>query len=234
MDFIFLFRAISVNIKENERVGFKADGIPKRVKVEVSYRKQSQINHFKNVLGRNQHYFTNSSYLSRGHLTPDADFVFTSAQFATYFYANVCPQFQSINGGNWNRVENLARQLAHQEQTNLDIYTGTYGQLTLPSSSGDLIPLHLSESNQIEVPEYLWKIVHNPHSHAAIVFITLNNPFARRSDVRELCPDVCQRSGINFSQNARRGFTYCCSYEDFLRRVSIQTLNVNRLLVLRN
>lgn len=230
---MFLSLFCPVNIKENDRVSFKIDGIPKRAKAEVSYRKSAQIEHFRSVLGRSQHYFTNSSFLSRGHLTPDADFVFTSAQFATYFYANVCPQFQSINGGNWNRVENLARQLAQQEQTNLDIYTGTHGQLALPSSSGDLIPLYLSESDQIEVPEYLWKIVHNPRTNAAIVFITMNNPFARRSDVRELCPDVCQQSGIDFPPNARRGFTYCCSFEDFARRVSVRTLRANRLLVLR-
>lgn len=198
----------------------------------MNYRKQSQLDHFKALLGSHQHYFTNSSFLSRGHLTPDADFVFSSAQFGTYFYANVCPQFQSINGGNWNRVENIARQLAAQEQASLDIYTGTHGQLTLASSNGDLVPLYLSETDQIEVPEYLWKIVHNPETHAAIVLITMNNPFARRSDVRVLCTDVCQQSGITFTQNARRGFTYCCTYEDFSRQLSPHSLRVSRLLVL--
>lgn len=223
------------NIKESDRVGFKIDGVPRRAKAEVSYRKQAQIAHFKTLLGRTQHYFTNSSFVARGHLTPDADFVFSSEQFATYFYANVVPTFQTINGGNWNRVENLARTFAQQEQTNLDIYTGTYGQLALASSDGDLVPLYLSESNQIEVPEYLWKVVYNAHRSAAIVFITMNNPFARRSDIRELCPDVCEQSGINFSQTARRGFTYCCSYEAFARYIPMQTpaLRATHLLTLR-
>lgn len=225
------------NIKESDRVGFKIDGIPRRAKAEVSYRKQAQIAHFRSILGRNQHYFTNTSFLSRGHLTPDADMVFSSGQFATYFFANVVPTFQTVNGANWNRVENLARQLAQQEQTNLDIYTGTYGQLALPSSDGDLVPLYLSESNQIEVPEYLWKVVYNPHRSAAIVFITMNNPFAaRRSDIRALCPDVCEQSGISFSQQtARRGFTYCCSYDAFAQYIPmhIPPLRVNHLLALR-
>lgn len=220
------------NIKESSRISFKIDGVPKRAKAEVKYRKQSQINHFKSVLGRNQNYFSNSSFLARGHLTPDADFVFSSAQFATYFYANVCPQFQSINGGNWNRVENIARRLAQQEQTNLDIYTGTHGQLALPSSSGDLVSLYLSETDQIQVPEYFWKIVANPITRAAIVFVTSNNAFATRSDVRELCPDVCRQSGIDFTQSARRGFTYCCTYEDFARQISPPRLRVDTLLTL--
>lgn len=215
-------------------MSFKINGIPARVKAEIRYRKQEQITHFKKILGRSQHYFTNSSFLSRGHLTPDADFVFTSAQFGTYFYVNVCPQFQSINGGNWNRVENAARQLAAQEQTNLDIYTGTYGQLSLVSSNGDLVPLYLSETDQIEVPEYLWKIVYNPRTNAAIVFITSNNPFIRRSDIHQLCPDVCQQSGVDFQQSARRGFTYCCTYDSFARQVSTPTLHATHLLTLQN
>lgn len=232
--FSHFFAKHLVNIKESDRPSFKTDGIPKRAKAEVSYRKQVQINRFKGILGRSQHYFTNSSFLSRGHMTPDADFVFSSAQFATYFYANACPQFQSINGGNWNRVENIARQLAAQEQTNLDIYTGTHGQLALPASSGDLVPLYLSETDQIQVPEYLWKIVHNPHTNAAIVFITINNPYARRSDVQPLCPDVCNEGGVTFTQSARRGFTYCCTYSDFARQLSPVSLKANRLLILQN
>lgn len=231
---LHLFALSIDNIKESDRVGFKINGVPRRAKAEVSYRKQAQIARFKSILGRNQHYFTNSSFLARGHLTPDADFVFSSEQFCTYHFVNVVPTFQTINGGNWNRVENHARQLAQQEQTNLDIYTGTYGQLSLPSSSGDLVPLYLSESEQIEVPEYLWKVVYNPHRSAAIVFITLNNPFAGRSDARELCPDVCAQSGINFSQTARRGFTYCCSYDSFERYIPMhKPLRATHLLTLR-
>lgn len=239
--FLFVFICFFVclpttdHIKESDRVSFKIDGVPRQAKAEVSYRKQAQIEHFKSILGRQQSYFTNTSFLSRSHLTPDADFVFSSGQFATYFYANVVPQFQSINGGNWNRVENLARMYAQQEQTNLDIYTGTYGQLALPSSNGDLVSLHLSESNQIQVPEYLWKIVHNAQRNAAIVFITLNNPFAGRTSNREqLCPDICEQSGINFPQTARRGFTYCCSYESFAPHIPMhKTLRATHLLVLQ-
>lgn len=199
----------------------------------MNYRKRTQIEHFESVLGFAQSYFTDSSFLSRGHLTPDADFVFSSAQFGTYFYANVAPQFFSINGGNWNRVENIARDLAEQEQTTLEIYTGVYGQLSLPSDSGDLIPLYLSESNQIEVPEYFWKVVLNKQKSAAIVFVTMNNPFAKQSDVRQLCTNVCRDGGYSFTQKARNGFTYCCSYEDFARKVSMQLpLRANRLLTL--
>lgn len=54
------------------------------------------------------------SSLVRGHLSPDGDFLWAPHQWATYFYANVAPQFSSINGGHWKVVENLARKLAAQ------------------------------------------------------------------------------------------------------------------------
>ncbi len=40
-------------------------------------------------------------YMARGHLAPDADFVYESFQDATYYYFNAAPQWQSINNGNW-------------------------------------------------------------------------------------------------------------------------------------
>lgn len=59
------------------------------------------------------------STLVRGHLSPDGDFLWAPHQWATYFYANVAPQFSSINGGHWKVVENLARKLASQVRLHL-------------------------------------------------------------------------------------------------------------------
>lgn len=153
--------------------------------------------------------------------------------FITLFVLNVDQMtiFQTINAGNWVRVETIARQLAEQEQAKLHVYTGTYRQLSLISSGGDSVPLYLSNTQQIEVPEYLWKVVHHARRQSAIVFITLNNPFARRADVRELCPDVCTQAGIEFTQSARRGFTYCCSLNDFSRVISLP-IRADHLLAL--
>lgn len=122
------------------------------------------MQYYKILLGTNQQYFNSTSFLSRGHLTPDADFELTTAQFATYFYVNVVPQFQTINGGNWIRVENLARDLAAAAKTNLYIYTGVYGQLELENSYGVATPLWLESSEKILVPNifltiYLLKLI---------------------------------------------------------------------------
>lgn len=232
---IFCFHFDTDAIRESQRVDFKATGVPKLAKVEQSFRKQSQISHFRKLLGQRQPYFTNNTFLSRGHLSPDADFIFSSGQFATYFYANAFPQFQSINGGNWVHIEMMARRLAEQAATNVNIYTGTYGQLELPSADGDLVPLYLSPTNHIEVPEYVWKIVHNPRTQAAIVFITLNNPHANRREHQLLCPDVCEAAGINDRnfRTVKKGLSYCCTYEAFSRIITTIDLNVRNLLTLR-
>ena len=64
-------------------------------------------------------------YFAKGHLAPDANFVYEALQDATYYFINVAPQvdffiseisipiqFQSFNGGNWKALELDVRNLA--------------------------------------------------------------------------------------------------------------------------
>ena len=46
-------------------------------------------------------------YLSKGHLSPNADFIWNEWQQASYYYFNAAPQWQSINGGNWNEIDEM-------------------------------------------------------------------------------------------------------------------------------
>lgn len=65
------------------------------------------------MLGENKaNYILARSYLSRGHLSPDGDFLLGAWQDLTYFYVNTAPQWQSINGGNWMQVETMVRRFA--------------------------------------------------------------------------------------------------------------------------
>ena len=176
--------SLTDNVRESERRTFRETGLPSSIKANDAYKKNNQIAHFKEILGEEQNFFNATSYLSRGHLAADADFIFSSAQFATYFYVNVAPQFQAINGGNWLRVEKIARNLAMNYATDLTIYTGTMGQLKLPSHGKSTVAsqraLYLHGDKKIIVPQFFYKIIVDGSASAAIVFVTSNNPFLHR------------------------------------------------------
>lgn len=218
-------------IQDSTRPKFNRIGTPTAVNVAQSYEKQAQITRFNEVFGRSQKYFTSKAYMARGHLAPDADFIFTSGQYATSFLANTVPTYQSINNGNWKSVEFKTRKLATQEQAMLEIYTGAHGHLKLLSSSGDEVPVYLSEGNKLEVPEYLFKVVYNPKRRAAIVFVTWTNPFPNQKRFHPFCTDVCAEANLAFEHNTlAAGRTICCAYDDFAQNVRIKTIHVERLL----
>ena len=65
-----------------------------------------------------------TDYFAKGHLSPDAAFVYNVLQDATYYFINVAPQverihyltntlsqFQSFNNGNWKALEGGVRDL---------------------------------------------------------------------------------------------------------------------------
>ena len=69
-----------------------------------------------------------TDYFAKGHLSPDAAFIYNVLQDATYYFINVAPQveniqlkthyltntlsqFQSFNNGNWKALEGGVRDL---------------------------------------------------------------------------------------------------------------------------
>lgn len=82
---------------ESSRPAFKTAGMPGHVRPAVSYTQASQIERFSDLLGSEalaEMYINSGSFLSRGHLTPDADGIFRSWQFTTYFFTNAAPKWQ--------------------------------------------------------------------------------------------------------------------------------------------
>uniref|UniRef100_A0A182P7R1 DNA/RNA non-specific endonuclease/pyrophosphatase/phosphodiesterase domain-containing protein n=1 Tax=Anopheles epiroticus TaxID=199890 RepID=A0A182P7R1_9DIPT len=110
-------------------------------------------------------FINSSSYLAKGHLTPDGDAVLDSWAGATYFYINAAPEWQIVNAGNWLRVENAARKVAAQLNDTVHVYSGVYDVLQLPDQKGNPISLSLDEDGAVQVPKWLWKVVvHQPSS----------------------------------------------------------------------
>ena len=52
------------------------------------------------------------NYLAKGHLAPDAAFIYQMEADASYFYINVAPQYQSFNNQNWRSIETVTREIA--------------------------------------------------------------------------------------------------------------------------
>ncbi|XP_073844619.1 salivary protein Tsal1-like [Musca autumnalis] len=210
--------AIDYNIKESTRRSFSAEGMKlTTTKTNTYYTQNNQVARFENYFGSDQTYIDSTNYLARGHLTPDADFIFGYEQLSTYYYVNVAPEFQPINAGNWLRVEEFGRSVAAMYGKDLETYNGYFGQLQLPTVNGDLVDIYLDDAKQIEVPEYYFKVLLNRAEDAAIVFITVNNPYVADGASREICESVCDEANLQHDNfpTLSKGYTFCCRLEDF-------------------
>jgi len=182
---------------------------------------------------------TSDYYLARGHLSAKADYVYGSQQRATFHYVNVSPQWQTFNGGNWERLESSVRAYADKKKLDLVVYTGTYDVATLPNVNGIETELYFyvdSNNNKaIPVPKLFWKAVYDPKSQAGVVFVGINNPYV--SDLKGdyfICNDVCSKlSWVQWDQkNIEKGYSYCCEVDDFRSTVKyLPQFTVSGLLI---
>ncbi|CRK89123.1 CLUMA_CG002495, isoform A [Clunio marinus] len=193
---------------------FKKTEVPTKVNPQKSFTKSNQLKRFQQIFGdlETAQEFINKTYLARGHLAPDADFIFASWQSSTYYYINTVPQWQSINNGNWKHIESAIRSKANQLKADLEIYTGGFDVLKLKNKKISM------ENDGLDVPKWSWKIVKLPFENLGIAFLTLNNPFALSSP-NALCQDVCNESGWNWKErkSISKGWTICCRVSDLMR-----------------
>lgn len=181
--------------------------------------------------GRVEQLWDNSRdfFLARGHLAARADSIFGSQQRATFFFVNAAPQWQSFNAGNWERVETGVRNFVANRNMEVEVYTGTFGVLTLPDASGVRRELYLDfdarGNGLIPVPTYFYKVVIGTLSRRGIVFIGVNNPHATQAEVNagryNICRDVSsQVTYIPWDRtNLARGFSYACDVNEFVQVV---------------
>ncbi len=136
-----------------------------------------------------------STYLARGHLSPDADFVLDPQQDATYFFMNVAPQFQAFNNGNWKALENLVRSLASTSSAGLEVVTGTEGKLAVKAQKTNKDEeLHLFENDNgdafVDVPRHYWKVVFDRERNEAVAFVGYNDPHLQGEPEEMLCQNM--------------------------------------------
>lgn len=209
-------------------------------KPSTIYERRSQRTGFERILGSAElaaKYISLKTdfFLSRGHFTAKADFVYGSQQRATFFYVNVAPQWHTMNGNNWNELEMSVRNFAGKRNLDLTVYTGVHGSARLPDVNNHLQELSLyvnGNKRALTVPAIFWKIVHNPVAKTGTVFVGHNNPYDK--NVTAICKDL--GSKINWvswdAKNITAGYSYSCDYADFKRTVTyLPDLAINGILV---
>lgn len=211
--------AQSFKINDSTRHAFRANGLRLTTSAtNTLYTNRHQISRFKTLFGTGQTYINKTSFMARGHLAPDADFIFSYEQLSTYFYANCAPEWQVVNAGNWLRVENTARKVASSFGSDLLTYTSTFDLLELPNpANNQLSEIYLDKTELFPAPKWYYKVLMHPNLPIDIVFVTLNNPFANVSSEVEFCSNVCEEYGFNSSsfEDASHGYTFCCELNDF-------------------
>jgi len=177
-----------------------------------------------------------TNYFAKGHLAPDAAFIFDVLQDATYYFFNVAPQFQSFNNGNWKALEMNTRELASKLGRDVSVYTGTHGILEYPDKNNNLTQIFLYNSDNgekyVPAPLYYWKVLYDQESDTSAAFIGLNDPHAT-APPQQLCTNVC--SGMDWVDwnisELDAGYMYCCSVEEARKAIpSIPDIKTDGLI----
>lgn len=209
--------AIKNAMKSSDRPSsFKTVELPANIDAPKSYTKARQLKRFEEIFGdtAKAQEIMNRTYLARGHLAPDGDFLFVSWQFTTYYYINTVPQWQAVNNGNWKVVENAVRAKADQLRDDVIVFTGGHDVLKLHNKKISLEP------DGLDVPKWSWKVVKHVESDAGIAFVTLNNPFATSSP-QNLCQDICESTKWSWKERKTlsKGYTICCKVADLMKEI---------------
>ncbi|XP_020799874.1 uncharacterized protein LOC110177474 [Drosophila serrata] len=199
--------------------------------VNTKYTQVQQNITISGILGMDASPFFNYSddrILARGHMIAKTDTIFGAAQMSTFLFINVAPQWQTFNGGNWEKVETSVRKFVADRNLTADCYTGTYGISTLPDVNGVERELYLDfdENNNglIPVPNFYYRVVIDQESREGIVLIGINNPYLTLMQILKdyiLCEDIGhQLSWLSwYKEDLHEGYSYACTVEDFIKVV---------------
>ncbi|XP_055680147.1 uncharacterized protein LOC129788145 [Lutzomyia longipalpis] len=193
---------------------------PRVSNLDTIYTQRYQKDFFKTLYGQNQNYVTDKIYLTRGHMAPAGDFIFHPQKRSTFYLANAAPQFNTVNAGNWEIVEDLTRILAAKQNRQIGVLTGVLEVLKLKNLNTNLdVVASLSDKNRFHVPKYYFRILLDDTTKSSIVFVTQNNPYSTTPTT--VCTNVCNEAGFRYSQftDYNKGYTICCKFDEFVKSI---------------
>lgn len=171
--------------------------------------------------------FEANKKFSKGHLSPQSDFVTKSGQISSFYYLNALPQWQIYNGGSWALLEGYIEDLAKANDALLETYTGGSGIMKTPKENKDIFLAQSLDNKpeKVPIPNLFWKVVTVSDKEGkilkAVAFVTNNNPLEGKGKPEMPCTDICTelKDWITEKQlkNLRKeelGYTYCCKVDD--------------------
>uniref|UniRef100_A0A1A9VV79 Endonuclease n=1 Tax=Glossina austeni TaxID=7395 RepID=A0A1A9VV79_GLOAU len=181
----------------------------------TAYNKRDIYARFRELLGAQQPFMSYNEQerrIDRGHLVPVADFMTNNMMSATFKLINVIPQFHSINDGNWNVLEEWARNPIN---TPAKVCNGALNfVLELPSSSNEYVAIYLM-SRMIPIPLWTYKVVFNSRN-VRTVFLQYNN--IHDTIAPNIPTDNCilVPCPLNLKNSNFYGYTVCCEQQHFM------------------
>lgn len=122
----------------------------------------------------------------------------------------------------------------------LDVYTGTFGVLSLNDSLVQPHDIHLyvnGPERKIPVPKLYYKVLIDKANSTGIAILGVNNPHATLDEIMKdyvICTDISDSiTFINWQKSdIRRGYSYACDVNEFMEAVPhFSEMNVRHLLI---
>ncbi|XP_016844604.2 uncharacterized protein LOC107982018 isoform X1 [Nasonia vitripennis] len=176
---------------------------------------------------------TGNFHLTAAQLIAEQDLFYKVQKPTALFYENTVPIWRDVATGNWKLASEFLSKLAAEKHQGFAYYSGVIDILELADQQGNGKRIFLAHGQDgeplIPVPKLLYKYIvakkpGEPHKHHALVLITVNDPRLRLADIKEvkrgyIIPNcnpkpICQQMQPEFADPSR-GYTYCCSAEEF-------------------
>ncbi|TRY70863.1 hypothetical protein TCAL_06544 [Tigriopus californicus] len=214
-----IYRNIIARDSGNDRPSFKADEYFD-FDVDEAYKRDNQEVVIQQLTGISSYIDNGEYFMSRGHLAPNADFVYYHFMDSTFHFINVAPQWQIFNGVHWAQLEQSCRDFVGGIQRDLIVYTGTSGTLELKNTQQTYVEIFLMPEDKILAPpKYYWRVLFDPLENAGVAFVGVNNPYLMEDEVNDftVCTPLNSHpvmDGVNNPTRLDYGLTYACTVED--------------------
>lgn len=129
-----------------------------------------------------------------GHMVPAADMKWNAqAEWESFYFSNMCPQFPKFNKGIWKVLEGVVRNFAHTE--------GSVFVITGPVLSSRIASLDASGVRPlIPIPEYFYKVVYSEKEPKKMIGFLIPHKPGLHGVRRYACSvdDVERATGLDF------------------------------------